>query len=149
DSIDNIIDEIGAQISEAYRCDVIAKPGALELLTALKKADFPIALATATGRDIFTPAITRLGMDRFFDYIITCSEIGASKQSAKIYNSCALKFNLPACDIVVFEDALYAAKTAKSAGYTLVGVHDKYAENDTAGLLEISDRYVNSLEELL
>ena len=47
----------------------------------------------------------------------------------------------------VFEDALYAAKTAKANGYNVVGIYDK-SEPNQEELKEIVDIYINNYSEL-
>ena len=47
----------------------------------------------------------------------------------------------------VFEDALYAAKTAKANGYNVVGIYDK-SEPNQEELKEVVDIYINDYSEL-
>ena len=51
-------------------------------------------------------------------------------------------------ETVVFEDSLYALKTAADAGYLTVGVYDPYGESDQEGLKETADIYIKELAEL-
>ena len=50
-------------------------------------------------------------------------------------------------ETLVFEDSLYALKTAKTAGYRTVGVLDAHGETDQAGLKEAAEVYLTSLTE--
>ena len=47
----------------------------------------------------------------------------------------------------VFEDALYAAKTAKANGYNVVGIYDKSEPNQEA-LKTLVDIYIHKYNEL-
>ena len=47
---------------------------------------------------------------------------------------------------IVFEDALYAAATAKNAGYNVAAVYD-FSEKNPQKLQEISDWYCHSWED--
>jgi phosphoglycolate phosphatase-like HAD superfamily hydrolase len=47
----------------------------------------------------------------------------------------------------IFEDALYAAKTAKKAGYKVVGIYDK-SEPEQEELKNLVDIYINNYSEL-
>ena len=47
---------------------------------------------------------------------------------------------------IVFEDACYAAATAKQAGFIVVGIEDD-AEADQKGLRKICDHYVEKGKE--
>ncbi len=48
----------------------------------------------------------------------------------------------------MFEDSLYALKTAKAAGFYTVGVYDADGESDQAGLKAAADLYVKELGRL-
>ena len=49
---------------------------------------------------------------------------------------------------MIFEDALHAACTAKTAGFYVVGVYDASAEQDMDGLKEVCDEYVFSFDDV-
>ena len=48
----------------------------------------------------------------------------------------------------VFEDALYALKTAKGAGFRTVGVYDDYAIDDMDEIKRICDIYLIRLDDV-
>ena len=50
-------------------------------------------------------------------------------------------------ETLVFEDSLYALKTAAAAGYRTAGVADCQGEPDQAGLAEAADLYITELGE--
>ena len=50
-------------------------------------------------------------------------------------------------ETVVFEDSLYALKTAAAAGYHTIGVSDCKGEPDQDGLREAAEVYINELCE--
>ena len=52
-------------------------------------------------------------------------------------------------DTVVFEDALYAIRTAKATGFRVAGVYDVTEEDDQPEIQRISDYYIRSYEELV
>ena len=49
----------------------------------------------------------------------------------------------------MFEDALYAIRTAKAAGFRVAGVYDVTEEDDQPEIQRISDYYIRSYEELV
>jgi beta-phosphoglucomutase-like phosphatase (HAD superfamily) len=49
---------------------------------------------------------------------------------------------------VIFEDSFFAATTAKKAGFTVVGVYDKF-EKATKELEKLADVYVRDTRELM
>ena len=52
-------------------------------------------------------------------------------------------------DIAVFEDAYYAARTAKAAGFYVVGVYDPDSDRHWKDMQRICDETILSWEELL
>ena len=49
---------------------------------------------------------------------------------------------------MVFEDALFAIRTAKKAGFRVAGVYDPDSEADQEEIRALSDYYITSFEEL-
>ena len=79
--------------------------------------------------------------------IYTTSEVGESKHSPRIYELAAQRLECSAEEILVFEDSLYALKTAKTAGFRCVGVYDAQGESDQQGLEMTADLYLHKLKE--
>lgn len=146
---EEVIADIHQMIRDAYRYEIECKPGAKALLCALSAENIPVCLATATDREIFTPALERLDIAKHFCFTRSCAEAGESKRSPRIFLDCADFLALPPQELVVVEDTFHAATTAKQAGFTVIGVRDAYAASDWDGLSRICDRFVDSLEELL
>ena len=109
---------------EALYERVLPKPGARELLTTLRTAGIPVALATMTDRPVVERTLARLGLLSFFDRIFTCAEVGARKSSPAIYEAALAYLGTRREETAVFEDAWYAIKTATAAGFPTVAVYD-------------------------
>lgn len=141
--------EVGAGIKgllrDFYFYEVSAKPGAAELLAGLAARGIPMAAATSSPREHVTRALGRLGLLGYFTQIFTTTEVGVSKHEPKIYLLAAQTLNAAPTETLVFEDSLYALKTAKAAGFYTVGVYDADGERDQAGLQRDADLYVRSL----
>ena len=52
-------------------------------------------------------------------------------------------------DVVIYEDADYAIKTAKDAGFYTIGVYDEGAGKSKEEMMLLCDRYIDSFECLL
>ena len=50
-------------------------------------------------------------------------------------------------EVLVFEDALYAIRTAAKAGFVTVGVEDPYNASDKEAIRETADYYIEELAE--
>ena len=67
-----------------------------------------------------------------------------------MYLKCTEHFNLKPSECIIFEDALYAAETAKNAGFSLVVMDENcHSQEDKKALKDISDRYIYSFNELI
>lgn len=152
-SLDLTADEIGKGLQDMLRdfyfYEVQAKPGAEQLLQAVSDAGIRITAATSSPREHIARALERNGLLGYVDRMFTNAEIGKSKHSPDIYNAAAGHMGTAACETCVFEDSLYALKTAADAGYLTVGVYDSKGESDQEGLGETADVYVRDLAEAL
>lgn len=148
DSIENIMSNMSQMGKEKYESEVLLKPFVLQYLNELKENNIPICLATASSKSNVILALTRVGILDLFDLIITSSDIKTGKDNPEIFLTCANQFGVKPQDAVVFEDALHAIQTAKSAGFTVVGVFDKSAHEDTKEIKNISDYYINDFSEM-
>lgn len=142
-SVEQVVEEIARMSRERYRCTVPEVPGAADFMAGLHENGVKIALATASDMSALKPALERLGMWKYVDFATTCQEMKTSKEKPDIYLACAERFGLRAGDCMVAEDALYAARTAKNAGFRLLGVRDDcHPEEETEELKRISDIFV-------
>lgn len=113
------LDEI--VMSEVLR-DVDPRPGALELVAALRAADRPIALATNSPRAFCERALHTAGMAGLFDVIVAGDEVTNAKPAPEIYlKACGLIDAAPAASIAL-EDSPIGTEAAHAAGMTVVGV---------------------------
>ena len=77
--------------------------------------------------------------------IYTTGEVGISKHEPLIYQLAAKSLGTKPEETLVFEDSLYALKTAKNAGFRTIGVYDADGETDQEGVRETGELYLTSL----
>lgn len=121
--------------------------GAAALLAALTARGVKLAAATSSPREHVTRALERLGLLGYFTRLFTTAEVGVSKHEPTIYLLAAEALHAAPAETLVFEDSLYALKTAKAAGFYTIGVYDADGETDQAGLQMAADLYVRDLHE--
>ena len=68
--------------------------------------------------------LTRLGVAKYFSFLLSCETVGAGKNRPDVYWESAKRLGAEPAEIAVYEDALYAAETAKTAGFYTVAVRD-------------------------
>ena len=115
--------------------------------TFLAERGVSMAAATSSPRVHVTAALDRLGLLPYLKAVFTTGEVGVSKHEPVIYHLAAEALGTAPAETLVFEDSLYALKTAKAAGYRTVGVLDAHGETDQAGLKEAAEVYLTSLTE--
>lgn len=146
-SEDEIIDEIVAMIEDIYLSKVPLKAGALPLLERLYEEKVRMCIATATENSLAKAALERLGALRYFDFILTCFDTGMGKDRQEFFLKALELLNTPKEETIVFEDALYAIKSAKAAGLSVVTVYDESFHEEREEIRVISDFYLDSLED--
>ncbi len=119
-------------MDEKYDTVIDVKEGAREMLDALLAKGVKMCLATATDRASVEKILKRLGIEKYFSRIFTSGEVGAGKREPKIYQVALEYLGTDKETTYVFEDAIYAMRTAYGAGFRVVGIYDKnvYATED-------------------
>ena len=145
-SIDEIMDGVNAMLERYYRFEAPLKPGAAELLERLRQSGVRLCIATATDRHLVEAALNRCGVLSCFGEIFTCNEVGHGKDEPDIFEAALRFLGTEKSETVVFEDSLYAIRTAKETGFPVAAVYDSHEkEQDKVRLL--ADIYLK-LEEM-
>ena len=144
-----IIKDMEAMLQQFYFEEVQAKPGAKALLEKLLHSGIRMAAATSSPRPHVTRALERNGLLSYMEAIYTTGEIGESKHSPLIYDTATKLLGAKPEETLVFEDSLYALKTAKKAGYRTVGVYNADGESRQDMLKETADIYCTDFTQLL
>jgi len=144
--------EIGAGINGLaeffYLHRVPLKDGVISVLDYLHERGMKMCIATATDRCLVEPALRRCGIDGYFGRIFTCNEVGVGKSSPEIYIRAAAYLETGISGALVVEDALYAMKSAKRAGFPIAAVYDRSADDQQDEIRALCDIYMKSLGEL-
>lgn len=146
-SEDEIIKEFIGLIESQYRLKVRFKTAVLPFLHRLYKENVRMCIATATDHELAKAALDRLNAAKYFDFIFTCSESGMGKDTPEFFLKALELLDTPIHETIVFEDALYAIKSAKEAGLSVVAVYDKSSCEEQDEIKAIADIYLNSFED--
>lgn len=144
---DDVKKGIMAEVEHFYFDEARMKDGALELLERLKAAGVRMSVATSTDRYCIEGAFDHLGIMDYFDVILTCSEVGKSKENPDIFFEAVSAMKTPIEYTWLFEDGLYSMKTAKREGFRIAGVYDSVSKKDQEEIRKIADIYLTSLKE--
>ncbi len=138
---------INRTIEDFYSYQVPLKEGVEQFLKDMKQAGIKMVAATSSDRQVVERALKRLNVMNYFDRIFTCTEIGAGKVKPDIYLAAARYMGTLPKETWVFEDALYAIRTAKKAGFMTVGVYDASSMEDREEIKAICDIYLNKWDD--
>ena len=135
-------------VEQSYRETIQAKPGAVEFVRQCAAKGMKICAATGSRRTDAEASLKRLGIAELFAFVETVDDVGRGKSFPDIYERCAQRFGLPKAECVVVEDVLYAAQTAKKAGFEVWGIFDPASSSEWEELRRMSDRSFLSFTEL-
>ena len=142
-----LFNEFFTLIKEKYLADTKPKNDIVEFLEKLKAKGVKMGIATATGEPALIAVLEKFNMLHYFQEIYSTYTVGASKTESKVYDVVLNELGTDKETTWVFEDALYAAKTAKKAGYNVVGIYDK-SEPEQEELKSLVDIYIENYSEL-
>lgn len=143
---EQIQQEIEEMISGFYQDLIRAKPGVGAYLKRLKDKGNRLVVASSSRKQHIESAFKRLGFLEYFEAIYTSRELGP-KDSVEFYKNLACQLGVQAKELIVWEDALYAAASAKEAGCLVYAVYDEL-EPDGERLRQLADRYIADFREI-
>ncbi len=146
DSAAAIMDGVNAMVRHFYTDELTPKAGVPAFLAELNERHVKMCVATATDRPLAEAALSRCGLLSYFGEIFTCGAVGHGKDEPIFIMPLIASANKEIRHLV-FEDALYALRTAKAAGYPVVGVFDPTADHDEE-IRALADLYIRSFEEM-
>jgi HAD superfamily hydrolase (TIGR01509 family) len=112
---ERIVDELLDGVVARVRRNVPWRPGALDLLVALRGADIPCALVTMSYQRFVAPILEHLPPDTF-RAIVTGDTIRYGKPHPEPYLAAAAALGVHAGDCVAIEDSTTGVLSAETAG---------------------------------
>lgn len=132
-----------------YRTDVTWKKGAVEFLQTVRAQGKPTVLFSATPQPLLAHAVEHLDAARYFDYIVSVSELGIGKGDPASYRHCLDVLQAKPEECVMFEDAPYSMKTAKELGIYTVAVKERCMDFQMDEILCYCDEYIETITDWL
>lgn len=144
-----VADEMNAIMEAHYRTDIPLKPGVADYLGRLRAAGVRLALATSSPEALARVCLGRLGVADCFEFLLSCDAVAAGKDRPDVFFEAARRLNAAPAEIAVYEDALFSARTAKDAGFFVVGVYDDAGAAEWPELRALCDAAVTDWRKLL
>jgi len=121
--------------------------GIKEILHHLKNKGFPVGIFTGKGRDASLITLKKLGVDHYFDLIITGDDVENHKPSPEGILKFVNHFGLNPERVLMIGDSVSDVKASKEAGIKVASVlWDSYGSDEVKSLN--SDYYFHTVEEL-
>lgn len=136
---ESVAAEMNSMMDEHYRRDIPLKAGVRSYLDMLKQSGVQMCVASATAQPLMEACLQRLDVADHFTFLMSCEEVGAGKNRPDVFLAAARRLGAEPKEIAVYEDALYAAQTAKAAGFYVVGIYDESAGTHWSEMTVLAD----------
>lgn len=144
---ESIAQEINGLMEAHYRADVPLKPGAGTCLERMRAAGFQMCVASSTVPVLLDVCLKRLGVRDYFQFLLSCEEVGAGKTRPDVYLEAARRLGGTPENTIIFEDILVAAQTAKKAGFPLCVIYDVNSDAEQPRLKALADYYITRWDD--
>ncbi|MDO4732815.1 MAG: HAD family phosphatase [Bacillota bacterium] len=141
-SPEKVAAEMNSMMEAHYRQDIPLKAGVELYLQRLRERGCRLCVASATDSRLMQDCLRRLSLEGCFEFLLSCQEVGENKRSPLVYLEAARRLGAAPGEIAVYEDALYAAETAKAAGFYTLGVYDAVSRESWAQLTRLTDEWI-------
>jgi HAD superfamily hydrolase (TIGR01509 family) len=135
-SPEQIVDEMLGRVIVKVREHMPWRPGALELLSALKAQGVPSALVTMSWRTLADAVLGALP-DGTFDVVVTGDEVSHGKPHPEPYRAAARLLGVRAEDCVAIEDSPTGVRSAVAAGVPTLAVPHVVTVPEMAGAVHL------------
>jgi HAD superfamily hydrolase (TIGR01509 family) len=120
---ESLMDELHELVMSEVLQGVTPRPGALDLLSRLKQAGTPLALASNSQREFLTRALSSAGLpEETFQITISAEDVEHPKPAPDIYLRACAELNLEPSHCAALEDSATGVAAAAAAGLFVIGV---------------------------
>ncbi|WP_303249678.1 HAD family phosphatase [uncultured Slackia sp.] len=140
--------EIDEYFMSYYSEHAQATPGAEALIEEVRRRDIPCAIASSSPHAYLEAGLGRTGLLDAFASVFSTEDVKASKRERKIYDAAAKSMKAVPELTWCFDDAVYALRAMKKAGFKTVGVYDRDTSGTVEQLRDTADTTVLTLEDV-
>ncbi|SEJ40536.1 haloacid dehalogenase superfamily, subfamily IA, variant 3 with third motif having DD or ED/haloacid dehalogenase superfamily, subfamily IA, variant 1 with third motif having Dx(3-4)D or Dx(3-4)E [Propionispira arboris] len=125
-SIDEMVAYKDQYIIKGIReMNLVPIPGILDLLSALKVREIPLAIASSSAFPVIDAVVEKFQLSNQFDIIMSGESLPQSKPDPTIYLLTAKQLGVNPVDCVVLEDASLGVQAAKAAKMFCIAFQNK------------------------
>lgn len=140
-----MIDEL---MLEFYRTKAQGRPGALEFVQSLAEQGVAMSVASSSPQEYLQAGLAHAGFMPYLQAVVSVNDVGKSKREPAVYHHARDLMGTPLESTWGFEDAAYALRTLRAAGYRTVGVYDCDLSGTYEDLQATADVTVRTFEDL-
>jgi HAD superfamily hydrolase (TIGR01509 family) len=140
DSVEDLMCECRDVLMALMATSLDTMPGVHQLLDELHAAGIPLAVATSGTREYADDVLTRLGLNQYFQFILTAEDIERGKPDPAVYHLAAERLGIEPGEMLVLEDSGNGCRAAVAAGAFAVAVPNRHThEHQFNGAQFIAD----------
>jgi len=118
-----LVDELHDLVMEESLVGVPPRPGALELLAAIRAARLPVGVASNSARAFVERVLSGAGLlDGHFDVVVTADEVEHPKPAPDLYLAACAALGSEPRRSAALEDSATGVEAARAAGMFVVAV---------------------------
>jgi HAD superfamily hydrolase (TIGR01509 family) len=118
-----LMDELHDLVMEELTAGVPARPGALELLRAVRAAGLPVGLASNSSREFVERALSVSQLaDGHFDVVVTADDVESPKPAPDLYLAACAALGAAPERAAALEDSPPGVASARAAGMFVLAV---------------------------
>lgn len=133
---------------------ITAYPGVMEMLDKLHAMDLNLAIVTSKKRDMFLKGLRKLGMEKYFDVMVTEDDVTCHKPDPEPMNLALSSMGLTADECIMVGDNYHDILAARAVGMKSVAVGwsikglDFLKKHNPDFILHEADDIFNMIDEL-
>lgn len=121
-SIKEIVDKKWDLMRVVASGKITAIPHVISLIKTLKKNEFKLAIASASTKIFIKEVLDALGIESYFDAIVSAQEVEHGKPAPDIFLLAVKKLGVKPEEAIVIEDGVSGMIGAKKAGMKSIGL---------------------------
>lgn len=123
---DELLESANKIMIDFYSNEVMLKEGVAEFLEYCYNKGIKMCIASATDIELIKIAAKHCNIEKYFENILSCADIGKGKDEPDIYLKAQECLGTSADETCIFENSHIAICTADKLGFKTVGIYDKY-----------------------
>lgn len=149
ETVEEMVDLWNRMAFKKYSEEIPYKRGAEEFLIQSKSKGIKLGVATSNSRVLFDAVSNHLGMNQYFDCVVTGTEVLNGKPAPDVYLEVAKRLGVEPSKCLVFEDIIKGIMAGRNAGMKVCAIEDEYSRDFTVDKKEMADYFINDYLELL